>query len=110
MNIALFAPSGIFRAFQSLLKWWARDPTAQAMATPSVRSCKKPDTHKSATMRSAVGESRVHHTATQKPLRVFRMVEANQSRTSVGRMVISGRMSDVCAELERLAAVEASLP
>lgn len=39
----------------------------------------------------------------QKPaLRVVRMLESGQSPKSVGRMVISGRMADVCAELDRL--------
>lgn len=41
-----------------------------------------------------------------KPLRVVRVVEQGQSRSHVGRMVISGRMADVCAELDRLAAGE----
>jgi len=36
--------------------------------------------------------------AAQRPLRVV--------RSAPGRMVISGRMADVCAELERLAALE----
>jgi hypothetical protein len=44
-----------------------------------------------------------------KPLRVVRVVESGQTRTSVGRMVISGRMADVCAELDRLAACEAAM-
>ena len=41
-------------------------------------------------------------------LRVVRVLEAGQPRTQVGRMVISGRMADVCAELDRLAACEAA--
>ena len=44
-----------------------------------------------------------------RPLRVLRVVESGQSSASVGRMVISGRMADVCAELDRLAAREAAL-
>jgi len=43
------------------------------------------------------------------PLRVVRVLEAGQTRASSGRMVISGRMADVCAELDRLAAREAAL-
>lgn len=35
-------------------------------------------------------------------LRVVRMFESGQSPKTVGRMVISGRMADVCAELDRL--------
>ena len=41
------------------------------------------------------------------PLRVVRVVEPQQARSEAGRMVISGRMADVCAELDRLAALEA---
>jgi hypothetical protein len=31
-----------------------------------------------------------------------------QERSCAGRMVISGRLADVCAELERMAALEAA--
>ena len=44
-----------------------------------------------------------------KRLRVLRVMEPGQQRTCVGRMVISGRMADVCAELDRLAAREAAM-
>ena len=40
------------------------------------------------------------------PLRVARVMEAHQNRQSAGRMVISGRIADVCAELDRLAEFE----
>jgi hypothetical protein len=40
------------------------------------------------------------------PLRVARVMEAQHNRTQAGRMVISGRMADVCAELDRLAELE----
>lgn len=40
-----------------------------------------------------------------RPLRVLHVVDP--AARGVGRMVISGRMADVCAELERLAACEA---
>jgi hypothetical protein len=42
----------------------------------------------------------------RRPLRVLRVVDAGHASTTAGRMVISGRMADVCAELERLAAME----
>jgi hypothetical protein len=44
----------------------------------------------------------------RRPLRVVRVLESGQPRAHVGRMVISGRMADVCAELDRLAAREAA--
>ena len=44
-----------------------------------------------------------------RPLRVVRVLDAVASQSSsAGRMVISGRMADVCAELDRLAALEAA--
>lgn len=43
-----------------------------------------------------------------RPLRVIRVVDGLQGeKRSTNRMVISGRMDDVCAELDRLAAIEA---
>lgn len=46
--------------------------------------------------------------ATARPLRVLRVVEKGQP-PATGRLVISGRMADVCAELDRLAAREAAV-
>jgi hypothetical protein len=40
-------------------------------------------------------------------LRVTRVLEDTRQSGQAGRMVISGRMADVCAELERLARLEA---
>ena len=47
--------------------------------------------------------------AAHRPLRTVRVMEADQTPGQVGRMVMSGRMADVCAELDRLAACEARL-
>ncbi len=41
-----------------------------------------------------------------RPLRVLHVVEPGQTSPHIGRLVISGRMADVCAELDRLAAFE----
>ena len=42
-------------------------------------------------------------------LRVVREFDANVGPACAGRMVISGRMADVCAELDRMAQREAAL-
>lgn len=42
----------------------------------------------------------------RKPLRVVRVLDAEPSRSNTGRIVISGCIADVCAELDRLAQVE----
>jgi hypothetical protein len=39
-------------------------------------------------------------------LKVLRVRDAADGPQTTGRMVISGRMADVCAELDRLAAIE----
>ena len=43
----------------------------------------------------------------QLALRVLRVAEHGEAPNCAGRMVISGRMADVCAELDRLVALEA---
>lgn len=42
-----------------------------------------------------------------RPVRVVHVREAGHTRSGAGRVVISGRMADVCAELDRLADCEA---
>jgi hypothetical protein len=41
-------------------------------------------------------------------LRVLRVAENGPRSDCAGRMVISGRMADVCAELDRMVALEAA--
>jgi hypothetical protein len=48
-------------------------------------------------------------TAAPRRLKVVREFEAGISPSCAGRMVISGRMADVCAELERMAQRESAL-
>ncbi len=38
----------------------------------------------------------------RQPLRVVRVMEAGQTSTLTGRILMSGRMADVCAELDRM--------
>ena len=55
--------------------------------------------------------STLHRTRRDSPrhaLRVVRVVDASPAPLGAGRMIISGRMADVCAELDRLAALEAA--
>ena len=90
MGITLFTFGGLLAPLQSLVAWFAGAPhaasrsRAAAVHTPTSRSC------------------------VRRPLRVVRVVDACQAPSGAGRMVISGRMADVCAELDRLAALEAA--
>jgi hypothetical protein len=61
--------------------------------------------HPARTQRLSGAEIRSQGTVSR-PLRVVRVVDGNSPRHSAGRMVISGRMADVCAELDRLARLE----
>ena len=57
-------------------------------------------------VRGFMPEQALQSTRRPLPLRVARVMEAQHNRTQAGRMVISGRMADVCAELDRLAELE----
>ncbi len=108
MNTALFAKSDFFGPLQGLMRWWSTN------RIPAVGvSLPERDVPSFAPKLIAANDlltgARCQNRTVQKPLRVLRVVETGQARTSVGRMVISGRMADVCAELDRLAAREAAL-
>nr|WP_315262653.1 hypothetical protein [uncultured Limnohabitans sp.] len=57
-------------------------------------------------VRGFMPEQALQSTRRHLPLRVARVMEAQHNRSQAGRMVISGRMADVCAELDRLAELE----
>jgi hypothetical protein len=88
MSTALFAMPRVLAPLQGLRRWLA--PNAAIKPAPA---------RKDQPLREAAGPSIC------KPLRIVRILEADQAPTHVGRMIISGRMADVCAELDRLAAM-----
>ena len=108
MNIALLFHSGFASSLQSLRHWymaqsaqpWTRPSSSRGVLIEPVQ----------VTHRCAVPtREESHQFALRRPLRVIRVLEVGQPRSTVGRMVISGCMADVCAELDRLAAREAAL-
>ncbi len=114
MGIAMFTVSSLFAPLQGFIGWFmpaspqAHDKHAQAkpaQASPRANANTKTQIQHGSTERMrASGRPSCAH----RPLRVLRVVEANHVPASAGRMVISGRMADVCAELDRLAALEAT--
>lgn len=108
MNLAVLTYLELASPLQGLVRWLAK------ALVPAPRRAFAPPPNN-----TAIAPEKIAHTSMntgakapfsmQKPLRVVRVLEAGQARTSVGRMVISGRMADVCAELDRLAAREAAL-
>ncbi len=97
MNIALFAAPSLWSPLQGLLRRFISSEFPMR-----VGKCSTPCT---SSLHVSPKPARL---VQRRPLRVVRILEAGQSATQVGRMVISGRMADVCAELERLAACEAT--
>jgi hypothetical protein len=90
MGITMFTLGGLFAPLQALMGWVAPAPKRERAHRPTV-------TTRVATCRPAP----------RRPLRVVRVVDGSALSQQAGRMVISGRMADVCAELDRLAALEA---
>ena len=91
MTIALFGISSIYNGIQKFMSAAAQlERTAPFVQTASIGNSPK-----------------THMLAKQRALRVLRVSEHGEAPHCAGRMVISGRMSDVCAELDRLVALEA---
>jgi hypothetical protein len=112
MNFALFDNPGVLAPLHDLMSWLVPTPLASAnkpahsnTSTIGFKSHRpvnpvyRPITEAKPTIRASAN----------KPLRIVRILEADHAPANVGRMVISGRMSDVCAELDRLAARESAL-
>ena len=99
MAIALFSPlAHLFGALQQFSESLAPQPAQQ----PSpARAPVLPQRGPARVTRRPMAVPQV-----PKPLRVLRVVEPSAPRAIAGRMVISGRLADVCAELDRMAAQE----
>lgn len=108
MGIALLALSDLFMPLQSLAHRWMTLPSGgrRRRSTPIEVA---PDLRYVQVRPSPAGTRTESRPATRpsRPLRVVRVTEAGKPRTD-GRVVLSGRLEDVCAELDRLAALEAA--
>lgn len=112
MSIALFAVPGVLAPLQGLWRWFT---SARTQDRPTHSGVDKRS--REGAIHSIAGNARysraepqnLSKTSVVRPLRIVRVLEAGQAPANVGRMVISGRMADVCAELDRLVAREAAL-
>ena len=109
MNFALMLQFGFSASLQKLARWLpVRNatracPTLATLTETHLTADASAVDHTFCSPKAADPMSTLH-----RPLRVVRVLEVGQPRTHVGRMVISGCMADVCAELDRLAAKEAA--
>jgi hypothetical protein len=115
MGIALFTLTSLFTPLHGLLGWFM--PGSQGGSSGGSRLSLQGRTARKAAHAtrlplrtgrpSRAPLDAVARTCAPRPLRVVRVVEAGRPVAGAGRMVISGRMADVCAELDRLVALEA---
>jgi hypothetical protein len=109
MGTTLFATFRLFDPLQqvagSIARLFRRAP-AHVQPTTRPVACAPSRVVRAAPLVASAGASRVR---APRRLRVVRVFDGSPASAGAGRMVISGRMADVCAELERLAAQEAAM-
>jgi hypothetical protein len=103
MGIALLSFSGLFQSLTSFNRAAAAPRPRTSSRIHPVWTTRKP------TCPTMAGVLAAQKFAPKVPaLRVLRVAESGPRSDCAGRMVISGRMADVCAELDRLVAMEAA--
>ena len=116
MAITLFTLGGLFAPLQALVGWLAPAPRRGRAAPPARPAAVRAPALRTPALRTPALRARcerpvslpVRREALRRPLRVVRVVESASVQAGAGRMFMSGRMADVCAELDRLAALEAA--
>jgi hypothetical protein len=103
MGIALLALSGLFQGLTSFHRAAPAPRPRPTGRTHPVWTVRRPSCQ---TMAASLTAKK--STAMAPTLRVLRVAESGPRSDCAGRMVISGRMADVCAELDRLVALEAA--
>jgi hypothetical protein len=105
MGFKRFSFSGLLAPLQGLMDRVGHRPASGVLTRTRV-SVIRPSTRPAHSPWLTIGASR--HQIPGRPLRVIRVLDAPQKSAGAGRMLMSGCMSDVCAELDRLAALEAA--
>ena len=114
MSTTLFAAISIFRPVHALVqRTWSKLHAQHAIqpAAGDARHLSQAPQLACTTRPASPARAARHHPPRRMAptLRVLRVADAGPGSFHGGRMVISGRMADVCAELDRLAAQEAAL-
>jgi hypothetical protein len=104
MGIALLSIVDLITPLQTLANRWMPSRRSGHISTSGLRYV---GVRPSCGSRQSPA-TRADAPAAARPLRVVRMVDAQQPGRHPSRVVISGRMADVCAELDRLVALEAA--
>jgi hypothetical protein len=111
-NLNLF-PSAMLPTRWAHLLRGLRASRGSARRTTDVPACTRPDVTPAQAARTAAPLRRPAAPATVRQgrslLRVVRILDPGQASASAGRILMSGRMADVCAELDRMVEREAAL-
>ena len=103
MGITLLSMGALLAPLHGLMGWFA--PAPRRAAVPALRTAARPALSRVCAPRPVAAV--IRHERPRRPLRIVRVME-NANAAGAGRMFMSGRMADVCAELDRLAALEAA--
>ena len=129
MSSTLFAAFGMLAPMHGFLRRFGARETAVTARLASSRSCPaaqasapvyfsaSPSVRPGELAATPAGSEPAHYTRTKVtsrsknranlPLRVVRVMDSDRASACGERMMISGRMADVCAELDRMAEREA---
>lgn len=108
MTIALFGISSLYNSIQNFMSASTLlQSSAMKQAVRQVGSSSNVVRPNSASVSAFTTHCSGAGLSHQRALRVMRIAEQGDAPSCAGRMVISGRMADVCAELDRLVALEA---
>lgn len=109
MGFALLTFSDLFTdlwtPLQSLAGRWLLNRRFAASSRKKASGLRYVDIRPSCSSRTAAPRA-ANAAAPSRPLRVVHAVDTLETGRRTGCVVISGRMADVCAELDRLAAME----
>ena len=109
MGIALLALVDLLSPLQSFAhRWMPARASDTDESTAGHRAAARPKRGPRAGAAVDVALATPHAVVAPRPLRVVRSADAQRCGGVTGRLVLSGRMVDVCAELDRLAALEAA--
>lgn len=108
MGKATFVTTRLLAPLGALLGYWR--PKGFPQARPAVSSAPigahagtRPSCAGASSICIPAAERRLKTTPPARPLKVVRIRDHHNGTLHAGRLVISGRMADVCAELDRLA-------
>jgi len=112
MTVALYAIAKLTGPLHRLTGWLTSNTAQRPVPTISQANACRPTTPfliAQKPIRTRLAATKAPNMSRLQTLRIERIVESGQRANQAGRMVISGRMADVCAELDRLVAREAAL-